>query len=160
MVIFLNWFFFWGVYAQNIVLGTPPPPPPPPPLTKPMITAPPTLIVPLRKQIQHYPQVKLKNFQWKKMDASAAENTIWNIEIGEDDEFMQEALKEQGAFEKIEALFPAKVNTFLEKRLAQTNTKAAVKNDSVKFLSKDKNRNISKFINCIEESVTNRFFFF
>ncbi|KAG2233169.1 hypothetical protein INT48_005007 [Thamnidium elegans] len=107
------------------------------------VTAAPVLIVPLRKQIQHYPQVKLKNFQWKKMDANAAENTIWNMDIGEDDGFMQDALKKQGAFEKIEALFPAKVNTFLEKRLAQTNNNTVVKNDSVKFLSKDKNRNIN-----------------
>lgn len=79
------------------------------------------------------------------MDAGATENTIWNMEDDEDDMFMQEALKEQGAFQKIETLFPAKVNTFLEKRLAQSNKKAAIQNDSVKFLSKDKNRNISKY---------------
>lgn len=107
---------------------------------KALIPAPPTTIFPLRKEIQHYPQVKLKNFQWKKLDAGAAKNTIWNMD--EDDKLMQATLKEEGAFEKIETLFPAKVNTFLEKKL--TNTKATIQNDSIKFLSKDKNRNISK----------------
>lgn len=122
-----------------------PPPPPPLPIAKSLGTNSPTSIVPLRKQIQHYPQVKLKNFQWKKLDASAAENTIWTMEDDGDDTFLQEALKEQGAFEKIEALFPAKVNTFLEKKLAQSNhKKAVVSDDLIKFLSKEKNRNISK----------------
>jgi hypothetical protein len=137
--------------------GPPAPPPPPPPtpaagISKPHIPtapAPPLIIPSLRKEIRHYPQVKLKNFQWKRMDAGTAEKTIWKMEDNteEDDLSMEKALKEHGAFEKIEALFPAKVNTFLEKRLAaQNNLKADIKNDAINFLSKDKNRNISTYL--------------
>ena len=56
---------------------------------------------------------------------------------------MEKILNEKGAFGKLEELFPAKVNTFLEdRRIKQKN--AIEKNDSVRFLSKEKNKNISK----------------
>lgn len=50
-------------------------------------------------------------------------------------------LDEKGAFEKIETLFPAKINTFLDK-LQQK--KSVVAEDTVKFLTKEKNKNVSK----------------
>lgn len=129
----------------------PPPPPPPPGQIKSIVPTPPTAMKPLRKEIHHYPQVKLKNFQWKKMDARAAEKTIWDMD-GDDDSHLVETLKLQGEFEKIDYLFPAKVNNFLERKLAQTSQKTAVQNDSVKFLSKEKNRNISKVFQLIKNS--------
>lgn len=98
---------------------------------------------PLRKEIHHYPQVKLKNFQWKKLDARVVDKTVWDLKDDEDSHLV-EALKSEGAFDKIDALFPAKINTFLEKKFANSSQKLDVKNDSIKFLSKDKNRNISK----------------
>ena len=120
-------------------------PPPPPPMIgqiKPVVSTSSVLLTPLRKEIQNYSQVKLKNFQWKKLDPRVAEKTIWDMDH-EEDVHMEETLKVEGAFQKIEALFPAKVNTFLEgKKFA--NQKAEIKNDSIKFLSSDKNRNISK----------------
>jgi hypothetical protein len=119
-----------------------PPPPPPPGQIKPIAPTPPTVMTPLRKEIHHYPQIKLKNFQWKKLDVREAEKTVWNMD--DDDSTLEETLKAQGEFEKIDALFPAKINTFLERKLAQTNQKATVQNDAIKFLTKEKNRNISK----------------
>lgn len=102
---------------------------------------------PLRKEIHHYPQIKLKNFQWKKLDARVVDKTIWNLKEEEDSQLV-EALKSEGAFDKIDALFPAKVNTFLEKKFANSSQKLVVKNDAIKFLSKDKNRNISTVLLC------------
>lgn len=129
-------YLFLYVYLSHYV-GIPPAP-------AVNIPPPPGALYPLRKEIQHYPQIKLKNFQWKKLDAGATKNTIWNME--EDDGSIQNALKVEGAFDKIETLFPAKVNTFLERRLAaqMAGQTSVVQDESIKFLSKDKNRNISK----------------
>lgn len=95
----------------------------------------------MRKELQHYPQVKLKNLQWQKLDAKTAEKTVWHVE-NQDHDSMEEILSEKGAFEKLEELFPAKVNTFLENRRIKQSV--AEKNDSIRFLSKEKNKNISK----------------
>ena len=118
-----------------------PPPPPPPSLggATPNVPVPP-LLVPARKELHHYPQVKLKNLQWQKMDARATCQTFWDT--NNHSENLEEKLNEKGVFDTIECLFLAKVNHFLEKRLQSKKTD--VENDSIKFLKKDKNRNISK----------------
>lgn len=85
--------------------------------------------------------MKLKNLQWQKLDAKAAEKTIWRVE-DQDHDSMEEILSDKGAFDKLEELFPAKVNTFLENRRIKQS--ATEKNDSIRFLSKEKNKNISK----------------
>jgi arginine deiminase len=103
-----------------------------------------TFIVPSRKVLRHYPQVKLKNLQWHKLDAKSAEQTIWHAKNQENHDTLEKILNEKGAFEMIENLFPAKVNTFLEKRLQQQK-KLVVQTDTVRFLSKEKNKNISKY---------------
>ncbi|OBZ86184.1 Disheveled-associated activator of morphogenesis 1 [Choanephora cucurbitarum] len=55
---------------------------------------------------------------------------------------MERLLNERGAFERIETLFPAKQNTFLEKK--QLEMELNRKNDSVvRFLKKEKNKNIN-----------------
>lgn len=95
---------------------------------------------PLRKELRHYPQVKLKNLQWQKLDARSVDNTIWKLEDVDENE-LEDDLDKHGVFEKIETLFPAKVNNFFEKRL---KAKVDEKKDAVKFLSKEKSRNISK----------------
>lgn len=95
---------------------------------------------PLRKELRHYPQVKLKNLQWQKLDARSVDNTIWKLEDVDENE-LEDDLDKHGVFEKIETLFPAKVNNFFEKRL---KAKIDEKKDAVKFLSKEKSRNISK----------------
>lgn len=97
---------------------------------------------PLRKELRHYPQVKLKNLQWQKLDARGVEETIWKLEDVDENE-LEDDLDKHGVFEKIETLFPAKVNTFFEKKL---KAKVEEKKDAVKFLSKEKSRNISKFL--------------
>ena len=86
--------------------------------------------------------MKLKNLQWQKLDAKTVEKTIWHVE-NRDHDSMEEILNEKGAFGKIEELFPAKVNTFLENRRIKQNN-ATEKNDSVRFLNREKNKNISK----------------
>lgn len=116
-----------------------PPPPPPPPGGK-GVNLPPVPMGPLRKELRHYPQVKLKNLQWQKLDARSVDNTIWKLE-DVDENGLEDDLDKHGVFEKIETLFPAKVNNFFEKRL---KAKIDEKKDAVKFLSREKSRNISK----------------
>ncbi|RCH96222.1 hypothetical protein CU098_003906, partial [Rhizopus stolonifer] len=100
-----------------------------------------TPIISTRKELHHYPQVKLKNLQWQKLDAKLTEQTIWDMKENEHDT-MEQLLNEKGAFEKLETMFPAKVNTFLEKK--QLKVVDAKKNDTVvRFLTKEKNKNIN-----------------
>lgn len=80
--------------------------------------------------------------QWQKLDARGVDKTIWKLEDIDENE-IEDDLDKHGVFEKIETLFPAKINTFFEKKL---KAKVAEKKDAVKFLSKEKSRNISKFI--------------
>jgi hypothetical protein len=128
-------------------LDIPIPPPPPSlgtatnPLT-PDIPAAPISTTPARKELHHYPQVKLKNLQWQKLDVKKTNQTLWDTENSNLHQKLEERLKEKGIFNTIESLFPAKENKFLEKRLQIK--KIDVDNDLVKFLTKDKNRNISK----------------
>ncbi|KAG0177062.1 hypothetical protein DFQ29_005302 [Apophysomyces sp. BC1021] len=117
--------------------GGPPPPPPPPGARGP--SAPPIPTGPLRKQLRHYPQVKLKNLQWQKLDARGAEKTIWILHDVDEDQ-LEDRLDETGVFTKIEDLFPAKINTFFERRL---KSKIEEKKDAIKFLNKEKSRNIN-----------------
>lgn len=56
---------------------------------------------------------------------------------------LEDKLDKSGVFHTIEDLFPAKVNTFLERKLQ--SKRLDTENDSIKFLTKEKNRNISKF---------------
>lgn len=56
---------------------------------------------------------------------------------------LEDKLGKSGVFHTIEDLFPAKANTFLERKLQSKKTDT--ENDSIKFLTKEKNRNISKF---------------
>lgn len=76
------------------------------------------------------------------MDARGVEKTIWKLEDVNELE-LEDDLDKHGVFEKIETLFPAKINTFFDKK---NKAKIAEKKDAVKFLSKEKSRNISKFI--------------
>jgi hypothetical protein len=100
---------------------------------------PPVPLGPLRKELRHYPQVKLKNLQWQKLDARGVEKTVWKLEDVDENE-IEDDLDKHGVFEKIETLFPAKINTFFEKKL---KAKVDEKKDAVKFLTKEKSRNIS-----------------
>ena len=95
---------------------------------------------PLRKELRHYPQVKLKNLQWQKLDHRGVEKTIWIMEGVNEDE-LEDTLDETGVFAKIENLFPAKVNLFFEKRL---KAKIEERKDALKFLTKEKSHSISK----------------
>ncbi|KAI8096734.1 formin homology 2 domain-containing protein [Halteromyces radiatus] len=117
--------------------GVPPPPPPPPGARGPLVPAVP--LGPLRKELRHYPEVKLKNLQWQKLDARNVEKTIWTTQTVDEDA-LEDALDENGVFTKIQDLFPAKVNTFFERRLAK---KAEEKKDAIRFLAKDKGKSIS-----------------
>lgn len=119
--------------------GAPPPPPPPPGTKGPNVPAAP-IAGPLRKELRHYPKIKLKNLQWQKLDARSVQKTIWLLENVDEDE-LENALADGGVFEKIEDLFPAKVNLFFEKRL---KAKIEERKDAIKFLAKEKSRNISK----------------
>ncbi|KAI7869247.1 hypothetical protein BDF14DRAFT_1951245 [Spinellus fusiger] len=114
--------------ASGGLVGPPPPPPPPPPL--------PT--GPLRKELRFYPQVKLKNLQWQKLDSRGVQKTIW-IQHDVDESRLEDQLDQSGVFSKIEDLFPAKVNNFFERRM---KGKVEEKKDAIKFLSKEKSRNI------------------
>lgn len=85
--------------------------------------------------------MQLKNLQWQKLDARGVEKTIWKLEDVNENE-LEDNLDKHGVFEKIESLFPAKINTFFDKK---NKSKIAEKKDAVKFLAKEKSRNISKF---------------
>ncbi|KAI8989404.1 hypothetical protein BDB01DRAFT_848579 [Pilobolus umbonatus] len=87
-----------------------------------------------RKELHHYPQVKLKNLQWQKINVQSTDQTIWNTDNILDN--IEETLNESGVFEIIEGMFPAKVNTFLGKKKESRNV-------SEQFLSKNKNKNIN-----------------
>ncbi|KAI9249024.1 armadillo-type protein, partial [Sporodiniella umbellata] len=117
--------------------GPPPPPPPPGGARGPMIPSAPT--GPLRKELKHYPQIKLKNLQWQKLDARGVNNTVW-VSGEMDEEELEENLDKFGVFENIVTLFPAKANNFFEKRM---KAKVEEKKDAIKFLSKEKSRNIN-----------------
>jgi hypothetical protein len=101
---------------------------------------PPVPLGPPRKELRHYPQVKLKNLQWQKLDARSVDKTIWELEDVDENE-LEDDLDKHGVFVKIETLFPAKVNNFFEKKL---KAKIDEKKDAVTFLNKEKARNISK----------------
>ncbi|KAG1446827.1 hypothetical protein G6F56_009453 [Rhizopus delemar] len=118
----------------------PPPPPPPPPSSGAQPTVPvPPLIVPSRKELNHYSQIKLKNLQWQKMDMRTTHQTLWENNNETLQQNLEDTLNKKGAFDIIETLFPAKTNDFFEKRLY----KQEAENDSIKFLKKEKNRNIN-----------------
>ncbi|KAG1503645.1 hypothetical protein G6F53_010583 [Rhizopus delemar] len=118
--------------------GGPPPPPPPPGAPKgPMAPAVP--LGPVRKELRHYPQIKLKNLQWQKLDARGVNNTVWVLN-GVNETEIEDDLDKFGVFEKIVTLFPAKANNFFEKRI---KAKVEEKKDAIKFMSKDKSRNIN-----------------
>jgi hypothetical protein len=102
---------------------------------------PPVPLGPLRKELRHYPQVKLKNLQWQKLDARSVDNTIWKLENVNESE-LEDDLDKHGVFVKIESLFPAKVNNFFEKKL---KAKVDEKKDAVTFLNREKARNISMY---------------
>lgn len=95
---------------------------------------------PVRKELRHYPQIKLKNLQWQKLDARGVNNTVWVLN-GVNETEIEDDLDKFGVFEKIVTLFPAKANNFFEKRI---KAKVEEKKDAIKFMSKDKSRNISK----------------
>lgn len=95
---------------------------------------------PVRKELRHYPQIKLKNLQWQKLDARGVNNTVWVLN-GVNENEIEDDLDKFGVFEKIVTLFPAKANNFFEKRI---KAKVEEKKDAIKFMSKDKSRNISK----------------
>lgn len=69
------------------------------------------------------------------------DKTIWVLETV-DENGLEDALDEAGVFSKLEDLFPAKVNLFFERKL---KAKIEERKDAVKFLSKEKSRNISKW---------------
>ncbi|KAI8072909.1 formin homology 2 domain-containing protein [Gongronella butleri] len=117
--------------------GAPPPPPPPPGAGGPRLpTAP---LGPVRKELRHYPEIKLKNLQWQKMDARNVEKTVWKAQVV-DESALEDSLDDKGVFASIQELFPAKTNTFFERRLAK---KVEDKKDAVHFLTKDKAKSIS-----------------
>ncbi|CAO3592005.1 unnamed protein product [Absidia cylindrospora] len=129
--------------------GIPPPPPPPPPPgslatapAQPQIIIPPVPLAPLRKTMQHQPQLKLKNLQWQKLDVKNVEKTIWstnNEDDGESDE-LEEKLYQSGVFQNIDTMFAAKTNTSFDRKL---KAMANEKKDAVKFLSGNKSRSIN-----------------
>lgn len=95
---------------------------------------------PSRKQLRHYPQIKIRNFQWQKIEKSKTDQTIWTLE-GVNETEIEDLLDHDGVFAKIEELFPVKSNTVFEEKMQQ---RQAEKKDAVRFLSKDKSRNMSK----------------
>jgi hypothetical protein len=94
---------------------------------------------PVRKELRHYPQIKLKNLQWQKLDARGVNNTVWVLN-GVNENEIEDDLDKFGVFEKIVTLFPAKANNFFEKKI---KAKVEEKKDAIKFMSKDKSRNIN-----------------
>ncbi|KAI8971225.1 formin homology 2 domain-containing protein [Pilobolus umbonatus] len=117
--------------------GIPPPPPPPGAPRGPILPAVPT--GPPRKMLRHYPQTKLKNLQWQKLDSRQINKTIWQLE-DIDENKIEDDLNDSGAFEKIETLFPAKVNLFFQNR---QKAKVEEKKDAIKFLVKNKSYSIN-----------------
>lgn len=101
------------------------------------------VLIPARKELRQYPRTKLKNLQWQKLDPKLTENTIWKLGKIDDSASMEDKLIENKVFDKIDSLFPAKENLFLEKR----QKKMEVQNQAsvTRFLNKDKNKNISKY---------------
>jgi hypothetical protein len=95
---------------------------------------------PTRKQLRHYPQVKIRNFQWQKLDKAKTDKTIWMLDGVKEDE-IEDLLDADGVFSQIEELFPVKANTVFEEKMRQRQKEHK---DAVRFLSKDKSRNISK----------------
>lgn len=73
------------------------------------------------------------------MDLRDVDNTVWSLEGINEAEF-EEVLHKTGVFAKIEDLFPAKVNTLFERKL---KAKLEERKDAIKFLSKEKSRNLS-----------------
>lgn len=124
--------------TSKIGPGVPPPPPPPPGPGGPGAPAAP-VTGPLRKELKHYPNIQLKHLQWQKLDVRKIDKTIWLLEEVNEDE-LEEMLATQGIFGKIEDLFPAKVNLFFERKL---KAKIEERKDAVKFLTKEKTRNIN-----------------
>lgn len=61
---------------------------------------------------------------------------------GVNEDEIEDLLEQDGVFSKIEELFPVKSNTVFEEKMKQ---RQAEKKDAVRFLSKDKSRNISKW---------------
>jgi hypothetical protein len=60
-----------------------------------------------------------------------------------DENQVEDDLAHHRVFEKIDSLFPAKVNNFFEKKM---KAKEDTKQDAIKFLSKEKSRSISKCV--------------
>ena len=75
------------------------------------------------------------------MDHRGVDKTIWLLE-GVDENELEDTLVDNGVFAKIDDLFPAKINLFFEKRM---KAKIEERKDAVKFLTKEKSHNISKF---------------
>ncbi|KAI8143924.1 hypothetical protein BJV82DRAFT_609883 [Fennellomyces sp. T-0311] len=116
-----------------------PPPPPPPPGTKAAEDIiPPVPSGPKRKELHHYPQIKLKNLQWQKLEAHSVEKTVWALDGIDESEF-EDVLHRTGELDKIDTIFAAKVNTLFDRKMK----KMEERRDAVKFLHKEKSRSLN-----------------
>lgn len=123
---------FFSLTEIKTTSAAPPPPPPPAP------------IGPRRKEISHYPETKLKNLQWQKLETKDINKTVWHFEEVDEKEF-EEALYRTGAFNKIEEMFrAAQTSTVFAEKLKKKAEEQ--KDTAVKFLSKDKSHSISMFL--------------
>ncbi|OAD75627.1 hypothetical protein PHYBLDRAFT_64532 [Phycomyces blakesleeanus NRRL 1555(-)] len=94
-----------------------------------------------RKHINYIPSIKLKNLQWKKLDAHRVQDTVWSQNTLQDNT-LESILKDTGVFDTIEKMFPAQANTFLErtqKRIQEGKSERKL----IKFLSKEKSQKIN-----------------
>jgi hypothetical protein len=112
----------------------------------------PTSITPMRNELQHCPKTRLKNLQWQKLDFQKLPDTIWGTDDIWQDE-LEVKLNNKGVFDTIETMFPAKINTFFEKR----SIKKPEETKTIKFLTRDKSKNISKFLPIITNHVVDLF---
>ncbi|KAI9280811.1 hypothetical protein BY458DRAFT_531768 [Sporodiniella umbellata] len=111
------------------------------PASSPKIPIPPAS-APSRRELTYYPQNKLKHLQWQKLDSISTKQTVWESE--EDlQPIFEDALGTNGAFDMLDTLFTAKSNDLFERRL---QSKQEAENEAIKFLKKEKNRNIKNFL--------------
>ncbi|KAG0365393.1 hypothetical protein BGZ54_006556 [Gamsiella multidivaricata] len=106
--------------------GGPPPPPPPPPPGKggppppPGASGPPLsgMMTTNMKKEAATAAIKLKAFQWDKLNYMAVGNTVWGSG-GVDESALQKALGENGVFGSMEQFFVAKVTEYREPRASK-----------------------------------------
>ncbi|CAO3596819.1 unnamed protein product [Absidia cylindrospora] len=91
------------------------------------------------KKMQHQSMIKLKNFQWQKLNSKSMEKTIWSLEDGNDAD-LEIKLSQAGVFRSIDTMFPAKPNTTFDRKLKALGDE---KMDVVKFLSGNKSRGLN-----------------